>query len=281
MDTLQPFIFEHASIRGALVHLQQASAIILNQRPYPPLIKTLLHEALMACTLLAGSLKFSGAIHLQFHGDTHIPLMLVQCTSELKLRGFAKYNAASDVIDYEQAFLNGHLVLVIDQDNHHEKHQSIVPIRSTNMAQNLMYYFAQSEQIRTYIAFASHENQAAGMLLQLMPEKSSVEHEQFWEYAIRIGETITPSELLNLDNETLLHRLYHETTLRLFPEKSITFSCRCDHEKMKQVLHTLGQADAEQLLEEQGQIAVTCDFCNKQHVFDSIDIALLFKRPPH
>jgi molecular chaperone Hsp33 len=69
--------------------------------------------------------------------------------------------------------------------------------------------------------------------------------------------------------------------LRLFPEKPITFSCRCDHEKMKQVLYTLGQADAEQLLEEQEKIAVTCDFCNKQHVFDSIDIALLFRTPPH
>ncbi|KTC76916.1 Hsp33 family molecular chaperone HslO [Legionella brunensis] len=279
LDSLQRFIFEHASIRGEIAHLQEAYQTIMEQRPYPSMVKNLLGEALVSCLLLAGSIKFEGDLCLQFQGDKRLPLLIVQCDHQLHLRAFAKYEEDLQVIEYAEAFLKGQMVLTINQYNQTQVYQSIVPLQSTSMSENLMAYFAQSEQIASRVWLAVNEDRAAGMLIQLMPGQDTQQREQFWEYAVQLGQTVSEHELLNLDNQTLLYRLYHETEVRLFDSRIPRFQCRCSEEKMKQVLTIIGEEEAKQLLQERGQIEVTCDFCNKQYVFDPIDVTMLFHKP--
>jgi molecular chaperone Hsp33 len=276
-DTLQRFMFEHASIRGEIAHLDETYKTIIQQQPYPARVKHLLGQALVSCVLLTGSIKFEGQISLQFQGDKRLPLLLVQCDHQLQLRGFAKYQPDDDTIDYDAAFLAGKMVLTITQDNQTQAYQSVVPITSVHMADNLMYYLAQSEQISSRVWLAVDDEGASGMLLQLMPDKDTQQREEFWEYAVQIGQTISEDELLTLDNPTILHRLYHETELRLYPARWIRFQCRCNEEKMKQALIVLGEADVRQLLQEKGIIDVQCDFCNRHFTFDAIDVTLLFR----
>ena len=278
-DTLQRFLFEHANIRGEIAHLDNTYQTILNQRPYPPEVKKLLGEALISCLLLAGSIKFEGEISLQFQGDERLPLLLVQCDHQLHLRAFAKYQETSEgVIDYAAAFLQGHMGLIIKQHQQTESYQSMVPIRSTSMSDNLTHYFAQSEQIATQVWLAADDHTAAGMLLQLLPGQNTEQRERFWEYAVHLGQTITDHELLTLDNSTILHRLYHEEEIRIYNARTACFQCRCDPEKMKHVLATLGEEDVKELIKKSGQVEITCDFCNQRHTFDSIDVALLFHK---
>ncbi len=277
-DTLQRFMFEHASIRGEIAHLQDTYKTIMNQHPYPPMVKSLLGEALISCLLLAGSVKFEGEISLQFQGDKRLPLLLVQCDHLLQIRGFAKYQEDDSEIDYNSAFLQGNMVLTINHYNQTQTYQSIVPIRSTAMSENLMHYFAQSEQIASRVWLAANDETAAGMLLQLMPSQDTQQREQFWEYAVQLGQTITDKELLTLDNQTILHRLYHETELRLYTARPVRFSCRCNSEKMKEVLTVLGEKDIQELLQERGKVDINCDFCNRHYSFDAIDITLLFRK---
>lgn len=280
IDTLQRFLFEHASIRGEIAHLGEVYKTIIQQHHYPPAVKTLLGEALIACVLLAGSIKFEGEISLQFHGDKRLPLILVQCDHDLHIRGFAKFQEQDEEqqpIDYVNAFIAGKMVLIINQYQQTQSYQSVVPIHSVSMADNLMHYFAQSEQLSTRVWLAVGEDGAAGMLLQLMPGQNTMQREQFWEYAVHLGQTISDQELLSLDNATILYRLYHETEIRLYHARSIEFRCRCTAEKMQQVLSVLGEQDVRQLLKEKGQIDVSCDFCNHHYAFDAIDIELLFR----
>jgi len=277
-DTLQRFIFEHASIRGEIAHLDSTYQTIMAQHPYPPMVRTLLGEALISCLLLAGSIKFEGEISLQFQGDKRLPLLLVQCDNQLHIRSFAKYQQDDTSVDYNSAFLQGNMVLTITQYNQTQAYQSMVPIRSTAMSENLMHYFAQSEQIASRVWLAVNEYRAAGILLQLMPGQDTQHREQFWEYAVQLGQTISEQELLTLDNPTILHRLYHETELRLYTARPTSFRCRCNAEKMKQVLNVLGEDDIKNLLQERGQIEINCDFCNHLYTFDAIDIALLFHK---
>ncbi len=277
-DTIQRFLFEHASIRGEIAHLDDTYKTILHQRPYPPKVKQLLGEALVSCLLLAGSIKFEGEISLQFQGDERLPLLLVQCSHELHLRAFAKYDNSHPDINYDEAFLAGKMVLIINQYNQTQSYQSIVPIRSTSMSENLTHYFAQSEQIASCVWLAVGEGIAAGMLIQLLPGQDTQQREQFWEYAVQLGQTITDDELLHLDNTIILQRLYHETELRLYGARPVQFRCRCNAEKMKQVLTVLGEEDIKDLLKERGQIDMTCDFCNQHYAFDPIDITLLFHK---
>lgn len=277
-DTLQRFIFEHASIRGEIAHLNTTFTTIINQRPYPEMVRNLLGEAMISCLLLAGSIKFEGELSLQFQGDKRLPLLLVQCDNHLRMRAFAKYQDGLSMDEYAEAFLQGQMVMTINQHNQTQNYQSVVPIQSTSMSENLMHYFAQSEQIASRVWLAVSENSAAGMLLQLLPGQDIEQREQFWEYAVALGQTVKDDELLHLDNQTLLHRLYHETQLRLFDSRSASFQCRCTAEKMQQVLVVLGEEDTKQLLAEKGQVDVTCDFCNSHYTFDAVDITLLFHK---
>ncbi len=277
-DTLQRFIFEHANIRGEIVHIQKTYQTIMSQRNYPPMVKYLLGEAIVSCLLLASSIKFEGMLNLQFQGDERFTLLIVQCDHDLNIRAFAKCGENLDTSDYGNAFLQGKMVLTINQDKQTQVYQSTIPIQSTSMSENLMDYFALSEQIPTKVWLAVNDEMAAGMVLQLMPGQDSLQKEQFWEYAVQLGATVREEELLELDNQTLLHRLYHETELRLFDSRLIQFKCRCNQDKMKQVLTILGEEESNELLKEQGMIEIGCDFCNQKYHFDSIDVALLFRK---
>ncbi len=281
-DSLQGFIFEHANIRGQIANLNETYRTIIDQRAYPPMLQHLLGEALLSCLLLSGNIKFEGLLSLQFQGDKRLPLLIVQCDHNYQLRAFASFEEHLATHEYAEAFLQGKMSFTISQDNQTSSYQSIVPLQSTSMSENLMHYFAQSEQIATRVWLAIGDNEATGILLQLMPDKEgqeSLQREQFWEYAIVLGETLSEQELLTLDNQTILHRLYHETELRLFDSHRASFHCRCSEAKMKQVLSVLGQAETEQLLAEKGKIEMSCDFCNSQFQFDAIDIHLLFRQP--
>lgn len=278
IDSLQRFMFEKANIRGEIAYVKETYQTIMNQRPYPPMVKNLLGEALISCLLLVGSIKFEGELSLQFQGDKRLPILLVQCDHHLNMRAFAGYKEGLEITDYAEAFLKGKMVLTINQYKQTQAYQSIVSIQSTSMSENLTHYFAQSEQVATQVWLAVDEDMAAGMLLQLMPGENTQQREQFWEYAVVLGQTVNEKELLTLDNETLLHRLYHETELRLFDSRPIHFRCRCSEEKMKEVLRILGEADATRLLQERGKIEVNCDFCSKHYSYDAIDIAMLFRK---
>lgn len=277
-DTLQRFMFEHASIRGEIAHIDEVYKAILNQRPYPPMVKRLLGEALVSCLLLAGSIKFEGEISLQFIGDIRLPLLLIQCDHQLNIRGFAKYQQEGENIDYNAAFLKGRMALTINQYNQTKAYQSVVPISSLSMGENLMHYFAQSEQVASRVWLAANDEMAAGMLLQLMPDQDTKQREEFWEYAVQLGQTISEHELLTLDNPTILHRLYHETELRLYTARPVRFKCRCNEDKMKQVLTVLGEVEVKNLLQETGSVEVICDFCSHRYTFDSIDVAMMFRK---
>lgn len=277
-DTLQKFIFEEASIKGAIVHLDQTFQSIMSQHHYPESVKSLLGEALVACLLLTSSIKFEGNMNLQFQGDERLPLLLVQCDHLFNVRAFAKYTPDLDIEEYSTAFLNGRMVITMNQYNQTQMYQSMIPIQSASMSDNLMSYFAQSEQISTKTWISVSAEKAAGILLQLMPEQDTLEREHFWEYAIQIGQTVTAEELFTLDNETLLYKLYHETGIRLFDTQPINFKCNCTENKMKQVLITLGEEESNNLIKEKGLIEITCEFCNQKYAFDLIDITLLFRK---
>lgn len=276
-DSLQRFIFEHAEIRGEIARLDEVYQTITNQRSYPPAVKKLLGEALVSCLMLVGSIKFEGELSLQFQGNEALPMIIIQCDHLLNLRGFARFKEGLNDEDYQKAFLNGQMNFLINQSHQTEIYQSIIPITSSSMSENLMNFFSQSEQIATQITIAINEQYVVGMLLQLLPGQNTEQREQFWEYATLIGRTITDQELFNLDNTEILRRLYHETEIRLLLEKEPHFQCRCNIDKMKSLLKMFGEQEVRTLLDETGQIDITCDFCNQHYFFDSIDVELLFR----
>ena len=276
-DSLQRFLFEHADIRGAIVHLNTSLQTIMQQHQYPEPIQHLLSEALVTSALLCATIKFEGHLTLQFQSNGVLRLLIASCDNNFDIRGLAQFDADKlEATDPEALLGEGTLVVTLQGDDNTQLYQSIIPLNNQGIAKSLEHYFAQSEQLSTRIWLAVNEDSAAGVLLQLLPEQSSRERENFWELAVKLGETLTDGELLQLDNITLLRRLYFDQDLRLFEPKAINFLCTCTKQRMENAIQLLGQEDAETLLQERHAIEVTCEFCSQHYLFDQIDVAAIF-----
>lgn len=279
-DTLQRFIFEHSDVRGEIAHLNESFTTITKQHAYPSSIHNLLGEALVASVLLCATLKFQGELTLQFQSEGPLKLLVVKCNSQYHIRGVAQFDKQKIKIDENPASIlgDGQLVVTLQTKDKKNYYQSIIPLHKQGIAHSLENYFAQSEQLVTKLWLAVDSNNAAGILLQLLPEQTTRDREYFWEHAVRLGETLSADELLHLDNQTLLTRLFHDQDIRLFPSQPIQFACTCNKHRMENAIRTLGQVEAQSLLNKKQTIVVTCEFCNHHFSFDKIDVAAVFKQ---
>lgn len=280
-DSLHRFLFEKLPVRGELVHLDASWRAALEQIDYPENIRNLLGEAMAASVLLASTLKFDGAMTLQLQGSGPLSLLVVQCTSQMNLRGLARWEGGIEGLDLQGlAGGEGRMAITIEQEGKRERYQGIVPLEGKNLAECFENYFQRSEQLPTRLFLTAGEASAAGMLLQVLPGHER--DQNAWEHVTTLGATITPEELLQLDAPKILHRLYHEDDVRLFESTPVAFRCSCSRERIGGMLKSLGSAEAHDILEEQGRIEVSCEFCGKQYEFDKVDVEALFSAEvPH
>ena len=87
---------------------------------------------------------------------------------------------------------------------------------------------------------------------------------------------MTAAELLNLDAQNVLYRLFHETPPRVFPAENLEFACTCSRGKVSDMLLLLGGEEVGSVVAEEGSITVDCDFCHEQYTFDEQDVHALF-----
>src|ERR1700728_1700256 len=118
-DTLHRFLFERFPIRGHLVHLDAAWRALIEHRQYPEAIRETLGEAVGASLLLAATIKFEGVLSLQLQGDGPMHLLLAQCTSNLGIRGLARYREAplSTSLKIRDLIGSGNLTVTLETDD--------------------------------------------------------------------------------------------------------------------------------------------------------------------
>jgi molecular chaperone Hsp33 len=134
---------------------------------------------------------------------------------------------------------------------------------------------------------------AAGLLIQKMPtlggnvsaeKQKELESDPnyldaFNRIAILAG-SLTRSELLTLDVDTILRRLFwEEPLLRFAPqpgEPAPRFACTCSRERVGRMINGLGRDEVDSILAERSDVEVGCEFCGQQYRFDAVDAAGLF-----
>ena len=274
-DTLLRFLFEHAPIRGELVHLDLSWQTILERHDYPPLLIDFLGELAAASVLLAATLKLQGALVLQMQGNGPLKLLVVECSGELRIRATAKWEGELQHGDLVQLLGDGRFVITLDPKDGKQTYQGIVPLEGGNVAEMLQNYMMRSEQLETRLWLAADGQHAAGMLLQKLPEHLEPDPDA-WPRATRLADTLKREELLELPAQQVIHRLYHEEDMRLFEPSPVTFHCTCSRHSVGNMLKMLGRAEVDSILEEQGHIDIHCEFCNQRYEFDSVDAAQLF-----
>src|SRR5579871_162474 len=236
-DTLRRFIFDKLPVQGRHVHLDATWRAALERQDYPAPVRELLGEAMAATALLSATLKFDGSITLQIQGTGPVHLLVVQCTSGLNLRGLAHWNGEVPARSFRELVGDGRLALTIEQNQKAERYQSIVPLEGETLAASLESYFAQSEQLATRLWLTAGNGSAAGLLLQMMPDRQG--DSDAWQHVTVLSDTLQQSELSDLPAQELLHRLYNEDDVRLFEGAPVAFRCRCSRERIEGTLKGL------------------------------------------
>lgn len=285
-DSLYRFLFERTGVRGELVYLDASFRAVLERHPYPGPVQRPLGEALAAVLLLTATLKFEGSLILQARGKGPLRTLVTQATHNRTVRGLARWSDEVPYGDLEQQFGDGHLVLTLDPLRG-ERYQGIVPLQGRSLRAALEAYFGASEQLPTRLWLAVDGQRAAGMMLQQMPGNTGDNNSQSpstnrvldhdgWHRTTLLADTLSERELLDLKAQDLLLRLFHEEEVRLFEPEPVAFRCSCSRIRIADTLRAIGRTEVDDILEEQGSVGATCEFCNRNYRFDAVDVQELF-----
>jgi len=269
-DTIHRFIFDNYGIRGELVRLAESSQQMVEAHQYPAIISNLLQQAATVNVLLASTLKFEGKISLQLQTGHNLKMLTVQTTHELDYRGVARFEEEVDYseLSFTELTRDGQMCITIEPLKG-KRYQGIVSLEGEDLAQCVESYFAQSEQLKTRIWLYNDANQVFGLMLQALPDMSSEDDFMHLEH---LASTLSPQECFSVDSETLLHRLFHQELVNNLAINTVQFKCGCNQKKMLDSLILIGNDEISEILQQEGEIAVTCEFCLNQFAFSEIDI---------
>ena len=310
MSEIHKFLFDGLPLKGAIVRLDDSWQEVLRRRAankqtgaYATPVAELLGEMLAAGCLMQSAIKFNGALILQMQSEGAVKLAVAEVQNDMAMRATATVQGevAADA-RLPDLMPHGQCAVTLDPRDRlpgQQPYQGVVALNHpdgeplANLAQALRSYMAFSEQLDTYFVFAANEQVAAGIMLQRLPIKGSanlesslaLSEEEMEEACRRIAShtlSLKREELLQLDVETVLHRLYWEEKLLRFSSDGAAprFACSCGRERVANMLRNLGQAESESILAERGDVEVGCDFCGAQYRFDAVDVGAIFNAAP-
>ena len=277
---------------------------------YAPPVAELLGEMAAAGVLMQSNIKFNGALVLQVFGDGPVKLAVAEVRSDLGLRATATVAGELPVDAQLPDMVNvggaGRCAITLDPQDRRpgqQPYQGVVPLHGDRgeklhrLSDVLQHYMLQSEQLDTTLVLAANDQVAAGLLIQRMPIKgegnlgamTAAENEdaigrsEDYNRIATLAASLTREELLTLDVDTILRRLFwEEKLLRFAPRQGADgprFSCTCSRERVGNMLRNLGAEEVESILAERGNVEVGCEYCGQQYHFDPVDAAQLFTEP--
>ena len=292
-DEVRRFIVENRPVRGHWVRLEGAWQELRAHKEYPEPVRELLGQAVAASVLLAATLKFSGTLTFQLQGNGAVKLLVAQCTHDFRVRAVANFDdaaveEATAASHGEDAFRrlvgnDGRVVVTIESEEKNSRYQGVVPLSGDSLADSLEAYFESSEQLPTRVLLAADSERGVGVLVQKLPDpahSNESDMKDVWEDAQRGIERLSTTDLLVRPVEELLERGFAEQDMRLFKGTPVQFECRCSQGRVSSLLRALGEEEVRDVLQEQGSVTVTCEFCHRPYRFDAVDVEALFADGP-
>jgi len=307
-DLIQSFLIDQTHLHGRFVRLTEVVDTILNRHHYPPRVSHLLGEMLTLASLLSRTLKDEGILTIQVRGDGPVTLMVADVTSEGELRGFADVDKKridvllrkeSEHLPLEAIFGKGYLAITLDRGSNKQPYQGIVDLTGDSITEACLNYLQQSEQFTVHMKTAVEKRKihskerrwrSAGMLVQRLPEDEhshqiilpKAEEEQTsqeeppteaWNRTCIFVDSLKKKELLDpkLPPRDLLYRLFHQDGVWVYEANPLGVGCRCSRERIHTMLSNMGAEDIQHMIKD-GKITVTCQFCNKDEVFDPLEL---------
>ncbi len=276
-DCLRRFLFEEHGVRGEWVRLQESWRQAKQHQQFASdAVEEQLGEALAAVVLLSATIKFNGSMIMQVQGSGDLKALVAQSSNDRKIRGLVR-SEPSVIGTHLKEMLGGggRLVLTVEMDDA-EPYQGIVGVEDESLAEVVRNYFTQSEQLDTRLWLCADKTVAVGLFIQELPGEISDKND--WRRIEMLAGTVTAEELLTLDCEVLLHRLFNEETVRVYEPETVEFNCSCSRYKIGGTLSALGRYELESILN-RDEIEVDCQFCGANYRFDKIDVENLLTNP--
>ena len=304
---LHKFLFEGLPVRGMLVRLTGSWRELLSRREpgqeYPPELRDLLGQMSAAAVLMQANIKFNGALVLQIFGDGPVKLAVAEVQSDLAFRVTATEVGEVPPGARLEALVNvhgrGRCAITLDPQGRlpgQQPYQGVVSLHGDqreplqNVSEVLEHYMLQSEQLDTRLILAANDEIAAGLLIQRLPmegagnlagqlNEDEIGLNEAYNRIAHLAATLTREELLGLDADTVLRRLFWEESVLRFEPLAPRFACTCSRERVASMLRNLGQEEVDSIVQEQGRVEIGCEFCGMKYHFDPIDADELFIPP--
>lgn len=271
-DQIATFVFDQLPVRGAVVQLSRSWHRMQGEHNYAPTIVEALGQAAAATGLIAQSLKFDGSITLQIQSNADLRMLVMQCNSDMEMRGMASTVESVTATSFGDLIDNAHCAITIDAGE--RPYQGIVEVSKESLVASLENYFERSVQVPSHIVLFASEDACSGILLQQMPGETLPKDD--WVRMRLLLDTLRADELNDDEPLELLRKLFAEDDVRLFPARPVSFHCPCTTERAEEILKMLGHDDVNDAIREQGVLTVTCEYCGTGRKFDSVDISRLF-----
>lgn len=306
-DSVLPFQLDVSDIRGRVARLDGVLDGILEQHDYPPAVEALVAEMATLTALIGQTIKLRWKLSLQVQSKGAVRMIATDYygpTEEgepARIRAYASYDAdrLTDAAPFDQIG-EGYFAIMIDQGSDMTPYQGITPLAGGSLRACAEAYFAQSEQIPTRFALSfgqSHEQtgdqhwRAGGIMLQHMPKASPLmiteatgdggllapedvvgggENGENWTRVNALLDTVEDLELIgpSVSPDTLLVRLFHEETPRVFDPQPVRFGCTCSEDRVRQSLSIYSARDIETMTTEEGRVTADCQFCGAHYDLD-------------
>ncbi|MGF1475705.1 MAG: Hsp33 family molecular chaperone HslO [Geminicoccaceae bacterium] len=292
-DQLIPFQLDRSGLRGRVLRLGPTVDHILSRHGHNERLSALLGEFVVLGASLAGGLKYEGRFSLQTRSDGAVRLIVADVTNEGGIRAYASADEERldqiDEADFETMVGKGYLAVTVDQSARGgETYQGIVELQGSSLADCMLAYFRQSEQVRTGIAIAVGRDanghwRGGGIVIQKLPDENGsalADREEDWHRTMLLMSTVAESELIDpfLDPRRLLWRLFSEEEVRVYEPKTLKAECRCSPERIGAMLESFSADDLDDMADEDGKITITCQFCKqvyRSHREDPTNVAPL------
>lgn len=250
----------------------------MNPTPSVALGRVLTGAALMSQTLKA----INQTITIQIKGDGPIGGIVAVTDYKAGVRGYV-YNPHFDVplndkgkFDIKTAVGSGYLNVIKDLGMK-EPYIGYVDLVSGEIAEDLTYYYASSEQIPTVmnlgvlVGAGGKIEAAGGFFIQLMPDADEETIEKVENSILNIN-SITSLIHQGKTPEDIIKLIFPNEHLEMFETVPVSYKCNCSRERMQRNLLSLGKKDLKEIAEDETGAELTCHFCNDRYHFTQKEI---------
>ena len=236
-----------------------------------------LGRALTGGLLMGALLKRGQRIALKFEGNGPLKKILVEADPEGTVRGFAGFPRAEVPLRDEKLNVSGALgsqglLTVIKDLGLKEPYQGVVKLLTGEIAEDIACYYAESEQIPSamglgvFVNLDGRVSAAGGFLVQSLPPSEEKVIHLLIENIRRIP-TVTELFRQGKTPEDILTEVFAGVPYYPLGRRELSFQCRCSRQRIEKVLISLGAAELQKLIDEQGWAEVTCEFCRSKYDF--------------